>query len=170
MSERVYIGLGSNQGDREYFLREAVSALQRIDAAAVVRGSSLYDSAPFGPPQPRYLNAVVAMDCALSPQRLLGILKQIEADLGRTRDAPRWSPRSIDLDLLLWEDQVVADPGLQIPHLELHKRRFALEPLSEIAPHARHPLLGATVAELVARLPAQDVNRVHAAPWFDLAA
>ncbi|MFZ5468716.1 MAG: 2-amino-4-hydroxy-6-hydroxymethyldihydropteridine diphosphokinase [Myxococcota bacterium] len=162
MSEIVYIGLGSNLGDRERNLGWAAAALSRIDAAAVLSCSSLYDSAPVGPPQPRYLNAVVELECALSPQRLLTILKQIETDLGRT-PAGRWAPRTVDLDILLWEGRVVADVNLQIPHLELHKRRFALEPLCELAPAAHHPLLGASVGELLAALGPQDVVRIDTA-------
>ncbi len=161
----VYVGLGSNEGDREVQLVSALQALGRIDAVAVLGCSSLFDSAPVGPPQPRYLNAVVALDCGLSPQRLLGILKQIELDLGRRHDGPRWGPRPIDLDILLWEGEVVADPNLQVPHLELHKRRFALEPLAELAPEARHPVLRATMSELLNQLAPQDVRRLMATQW-----
>lgn len=164
MSEAVYIGLGSNLGDRERHLSDALAALASIDAVAVVGCSSLFDSAPVGPPQPRYLNAVALLDCALPPARLLCILQQIERDLGRV-PAERWAPRPIDLDILLWEDVVIAEPALQIPHLELHKRRFALEPLCELAPSLRHPLLGATVRELLASQSPQDVVRFDSASW-----
>ena len=167
-SELVYVGLGSNEGDREAQLVAALTALARIDAVSVVSCSSLYESAPVGPPQPRYLNAVVALACDLPPQRLLAILKQIERDLGRAPPGPgreRWGPRPIDLDILLWGGVVVADPNLQVPHLELHKRRFALEPLSEVAPAALHPVLGETVRELLQRLAPQDVQRREATQW-----
>lgn len=169
MSEHVYIGLGSNLGDRELMLGEAVHALSRIDAVAVLARSSLYESAailhPSSPePQPRYLNAVVRIECGLPPQRLLAILKQIEHDLGR-RPGPRWAARPIDLDILFWEDRIVADPNLQVPHLELHKRRFVLEPLSELVPDAVHPLLQATVRELLAELHAQDVVKIPSTRW-----
>jgi 2-amino-4-hydroxy-6-hydroxymethyldihydropteridine diphosphokinase len=165
VSDSVYIGLGSNLGDREQNLRDAVTALSRIDAVAVLGCSSLYDSAPVGPTQPRYLNAAVRLDCELAPQRLLVILKQIELDLGRVGGGGRWTARPIDLDILLWGDQVIADANLQIPHLELHKRRFALEPLSELAPHARHPLLGTPMSDLLRSLPAQDVFKVDSGDW-----
>jgi 2-amino-4-hydroxy-6-hydroxymethyldihydropteridine diphosphokinase len=165
VSESVYIGLGSNQGDREGFLRQAVSALGSIDAAAVLGCSSLYDSAPVGPPQPRFLNAVVHLECGLSPQRLLTILKQIEQDLGRKQNVPRWSERAIDLDILLWDGRLIADANLQIPHLELHKRRFALEPLCELAPNIHHPLLGVRVTELLRNLGPQDVIRLESEQW-----
>ncbi|MFL5352195.1 2-amino-4-hydroxy-6-hydroxymethyldihydropteridine diphosphokinase [Archangium sp.] len=165
MSATVYVGLGSNQGDREAQLVSALEAMSLIDAVAVLGCSSLFESAPVGPPQPYYLNAVVALECSLPPQRLLGILKQIERDLGRAPGGPRWGPRPIDLDLLLWEGEVVADPNLQVPHLELHKRRFALEPLAELAPEAEHPVLGMTVAELLTQLAPQEVRRCAATCW-----
>lgn len=165
MSATVYVGLGSNEGDREAQLVSALEALSRIDAVAVLRCSSLFESAPVGPPQPRYLNAVVALECGLPPQRLLCILKQIEKDLGRRSEGPRWGPRPIDLDILLWEGEIVADPNLQVPHLELHKRRFALEPLAELAPEAEHPVLGMSVVELLAQLAPQDVQRCPATQW-----
>ena len=164
MSDTVYVGLGSNEGDREAYLVAALTALSRIDAVAVLSCSSLFDSAPVGPPQPRYLNAVVALECGLPPQRLLCILQQIEKDLGRDREV-RWGPRTIDLDILLWDEQVVADPNLQVPHLELHKRRFALEPLAELAPDLKHPVLGVTVKELLGKLAPQDVRRSEATWW-----
>jgi 2-amino-4-hydroxy-6-hydroxymethyldihydropteridine diphosphokinase len=165
VSANVYVGLGSNEGDREGHLVSALQALSRIDAVAVLRCSSLFDSAPVGPSQPRFLNAVVALECGLPPARLLTILQRIEQDLGRRRDGVRWGPRPIDLDILLWEGEVVAEPHLQVPHLELHKRRFALEPLAELAPELQHPVLGATVKELLSHLAPQDVRRLMATQW-----
>jgi 2-amino-4-hydroxy-6-hydroxymethyldihydropteridine diphosphokinase len=161
----VYVGLGSNEGDRERHLVTALEALSRIDAVAVLRCSPLFDSAPVGPPQARYLNAVVALDCGLPPQRLLTILQRIEQDLGRRRDSVRWGPRTIDLDILLWDGEVIADANLQVPHLELHKRRFALEPLVELAPDLKHPVLGTSMKELLTRLDPQDVRRLSATQW-----
>jgi 2-amino-4-hydroxy-6-hydroxymethyldihydropteridine diphosphokinase len=165
LSTNVYVGLGSNEGDREAHLVAALQALSRIDAVAVLRCSSLFDSAPVGPSQPRFLNAVVALECCLPPLRLLTILKRIEEDLGRRRDGTRWGPRPIDLDILVWDGKVVAEPSLQVPHLELHKRRFALEPLAEIAPELRHPVLGVTVKEMLSHLAPQDVRRLMATQW-----
>ena len=165
MSTNVYVGLGSNEGDREAHLVAALQALSRIDAVAVLRCSSLFDSAPVGPSQPRFLNAVVALECCLPPLRLLTILKRIEEDLGRRRDGERWGPRPIDLDILVWDGEVVAEPNLQVPHLELHKRRFALEPLAEIAPELQHPVLGVTVKEMLSHLAPQDVRRLMATQW-----
>ncbi|MBU8896148.1 2-amino-4-hydroxy-6-hydroxymethyldihydropteridine diphosphokinase [Corallococcus sp. H22C18031201] len=167
MSATVYVGLGSNEGDREAQLVAALYAMSRIDAVAVLACSSLFDSAPVGPEQPRFLNAVVALECGVAPQRLLCILQQIEEDLGRRRGGPRWSPRPIDLDILLWDEQVVADPNLQVPHLELHKRRFALEPLAQLAPEVKHPVLGMSVKELLGKLAPQDVHKREARWWPD---
>jgi 2-amino-4-hydroxy-6-hydroxymethyldihydropteridine diphosphokinase len=161
----VYVGLGSNEGDRERHLVAALEALSRIDAVAVLRCSSLFDSAAVGPPQPRYLNAVVALECGLPPQRLLTILQRIEQDLGRHRSGMRWGPRTIDLDILVWKGEVIADANLQVPHLELHKRRFALEPLVELAPELKHPVLGVSVKDLLTRLDPQDVRRLSATQW-----
>ncbi|MFL5318075.1 MAG: 2-amino-4-hydroxy-6-hydroxymethyldihydropteridine diphosphokinase [Myxococcaceae bacterium] len=165
MNDIVYIGLGSNEGDREGHLLSALKMLSRIDAVSVLGCSSLYESAPVGPPQPRYLNAVVALECDLPPGRLLTILKHIEKDGGRKQNEMRWGPRPIDLDILLWGVEVIADANLQVPHLELHKRRFALEPLAELAPDALHPLLGTTAAELLSKLPRQDVVRYQSSDW-----
>lgn len=164
MTSTVHIGLGSNLGDREGNLLDALGALGRVDALEVVAVSSLYDTAPVGPPQGRYLNAVAELSCELSPAALLGVLQEIERDLGRERDV-RWGPRVIDLDILFWGELVVAEPHLQVPHLLLHERRFALEPLSELAPDARHPVLGATVRELLGRLGSQDVVRHASHTW-----
>lgn len=164
MSDLVHIGLGSNLGDREQHLLLAAQALSRIDAVSVLRHSGLFDSAPVGPEQPRYLNAVVEVECELPPERLLAILKQIEVDLGRT-PGERWGPRPIDLDILLWGTTIVASPKLQVPHLHLHQRRFALEPLSELVPDAMHPVLGVTIRQLLERVPAQDCSRHVGALW-----
>jgi len=165
VEEEIYIGLGSNLESREQKLNGAVEALTRIDGAAVVRRSSLYDSAPVGPPQPRYLNAVVHMECDLAPHQLLGILKQIEVDLGR-KPAPKWSSRPIDLDILLWGERVVADANLQIPHLELHNRRFVLEPLCELRGELRHPVLGHALSTLLRPLLSQDVVKLPSSEFW----
>jgi 2-amino-4-hydroxy-6-hydroxymethyldihydropteridine diphosphokinase len=163
VSGHVYIGLGSNLGDREHNLLSAVDALRRTDMVAVRRCSSIYESAPVGPPQPRFLNAVVELQCNLPAVRLLSLLKQVEQDLGRQR-RKKWGPREIDLDILLWDGEVVAEPNLQVPHLELHKRRFALEPLCELVPEALHPVTGERVRDLLSRLSPQDVVRVGDCP------
>jgi 2-amino-4-hydroxy-6-hydroxymethyldihydropteridine diphosphokinase len=164
MTEKIYIGLGSNLGNRERSLLGALQSLGLIDAAALLQHSSLYESVPVGPPQPRYLNAVVEMECALQPQQLLTILKQIEIDLGRQKSG-RWAPRAIDLDILLWGERLVAEMDLQIPHLELHKRRFALEPLCELNAKAIHPVLGRPVCDLLRDVQEQEVVKLSSEEW-----
>jgi 2-amino-4-hydroxy-6-hydroxymethyldihydropteridine diphosphokinase len=167
MGDRVYIGLGSNLGDRERELVLARDALERVEGIQVLRSSSVYESAPVGPPQPRFLNAVAELECSLDPHALLLALQEIEHSLGRER-AQRWGPRVIDLDILLWGGRVIADSNLCVPHRELQHRRFALEPLAELIPNARHPILGKSVQELLERVLEQDVVKWHPSELLQL--
>ncbi len=154
--ETVYLGVGSNLGDRAGNLAAAAEALGRQDGLAVLRRSRLYNTLAVGPPQPRFLNGVWELGCALPPWRLLSILQALEQQLGRT-DKGLQRARTIDLDVLLWGERILAEPDFQIPHAEMHRRRFVLEPLAELAPNACHPVLGLTVRELLAGLPPADV-------------
>jgi 2-amino-4-hydroxy-6-hydroxymethyldihydropteridine diphosphokinase len=128
----AYIGLGSNLGDRLGNLQAAVRALSArgLEPAA---HSSVYESDALGPPQPDYLNAVVSVSTSLTPRELLEALLAVEAELGRHR-GQRWGPREIDLDLLLYGDEMLEEEGLTVPHPEMTKRSFVLLPLLEIAP------------------------------------
>jgi 2-amino-4-hydroxy-6-hydroxymethyldihydropteridine diphosphokinase len=128
----AYIGLGSNLGDRLGYLQAAVKALSArgLEPAAL---SSVYESDALGPPQPDYLNAVVSVSTPLTPRELLEALKAIEGELGR-HHGERWGPREIDLDLLLYGDEMLEEDGLTVPHPEMTKRSFVLLPLLEIAP------------------------------------
>jgi len=159
----VHLGLGTNLGEREAHLARAAGALAAVPGVEIERCSAVFDSAPVGPDQPRYLNAVIELRTSLPPVELLQKLKSLEQVLGR-EPGERWGPRAIDLDILLWGEVIVAEPGLQVPHLALHQRAFALAPLCELAPHARHPVLGQTIQELLAHLPEQDVRRVAPFP------
>jgi len=140
----AYIGLGSNLGDREEALTAAVAALRANPGIAVVAESSVRETEPWGGvPQPSYLNAVVAVVTELAPAELLRELLDIERTLGRDRSAQvRFGPRTIDLDLLLYGDETVAEPGLEIPHPRIAERRFVLEPLVELDPGLVIPAQG----------------------------
>ena len=148
---RCYIGLGSNLGDRAANLAEARRLLD--NTGRMVGESSIYETEPWGVDhsQPDYLNQVVSLATALSPASLLEALLKIEQDMGRVRAAPG-DPRLIDLDLLLYGDEVVDEPGLTLPHPRMCDRAFVLTPLSEIAPGAVHPVNGLTISTLNARV------------------
>ena len=147
----AFIGLGANLGDRMETLRATVEQLAR-EPGFLLRGTSrVYETEPVGPPQPRYLNAVVRIGTLLSPRATLRRLLEIEELLGRVR-REHWGSREIDLDLLLYGDRIVSEGALRIPHPHLHERAFALVPLAEIAPEAHHPQMARTAAELLASL------------------
>ena len=142
---RAYVGVGANLGDREATMRRAIELL----GDEVVAVSSFRETDPVGyTDQPRFLNAAAALDTELSPRELLDRLLAVERELGRTREGPRWGPRTIDLDLLLYGDEVVDEPGLRVPHPHLAERRFALEPLAELDPELTVPGAGPVSALL----------------------
>jgi 2-amino-4-hydroxy-6-hydroxymethyldihydropteridine diphosphokinase len=125
----AYVGLGANLGDREAAIRRALELL------GVARVSTLIETEPWGyADQPRFLNAVAELDTAEPPRVLLDRLLDVERELGRTREGPRYGPRTIDLDLLLYGDEELDEPGLVVPHPRLHERAFVLEPLAELRP------------------------------------
>ena len=149
---RAYVGLGANLGDRAATIRAAVEHLRREPGVTVVAVSSVRETDPVGLlDQPRFLNAAAALETELSPRELLDRLLGIERRLGRTREGPRFGPRTIDLDLLLYGDEQIEEPGLQVPHPRLHERLFALEPLLELDPALVVPGRG-TLAEMVTGL------------------
>jgi 2-amino-4-hydroxy-6-hydroxymethyldihydropteridine diphosphokinase len=144
---RAFVGLGSNLGDREATIR---AALSRLDGVVAV--SALRETDPVGfEDQPRFLNGVAAFETELPPRALLDRLLEVERSLGRTREGPRYGPRTIDLDLLVYGELELVEPGLTLPHPRLHERRFALEPLAELAPDLVVPGRG-PVRDLLAGL------------------
>lgn len=152
----AFLGLGSNLGGREENLDQA---LRRLAARGfgLTRRSALYETAPVGgPPQGDFLNMAAGGEWASSPEALLEACLGVEREMGRVR-LERFGPRTIDLDVLLFGDEL-RDGAFELPHPRMHERRFVLEPLAEIAPEARHPRLGLTVRELLERCP--DRSRV----------
>jgi 2-amino-4-hydroxy-6-hydroxymethyldihydropteridine diphosphokinase len=132
---RAYVALGANLGDRDRSLRAAVDALAAEDGIEVVDVSTLRDTEPVGVgKQPRFLNGAVALDTTLSARELLDRLLAVEQRFGRVRVPGERAPRTLDLDLLLYGDETIDEPGLTVPHPRLHERRFVLEPLAELAP------------------------------------
>lgn len=147
---RVFIGIGSNTGDRLQHISDAVRTLGAVDGVRVVQMALIAETEPVGgPPQGPYLNTVAEIETALSPRQLLTVLQDIERRLGRQRTAQRWAPRPIDLDILLYDDRVSQEADLIIPHPRMHERRFVLEPLAQLAPNLVHPVLKRTIAELL---------------------
>jgi|SRR5579875_3359846 len=153
MSSRALIGLGSNLGDRRATLEGAIAALDATPGVRVRRVSSFHETDPVGGPpgQTAYLNAAAVLETTLDPFELLHVLQTVEVRFGRVRTV-RWGERTLDLDLLLFDDRIIQTPALCVPHPRLAERRFVLEPLAEIAPHAVDPRTRRTVSELLGDL------------------
>ncbi len=157
MIERVYVGLGSNLADPAEQLREAIKAMGLIPQSSLAGVSSFYVSDSLLPGQPRYTNAVAALDTSLPPLALLDALQGIENDQGRER-LERWGPRTLDLDILLFGDRLIDEPRLKVPHYQMQARAFVLYPLAELAP-------GITLADgralndLLAQCPFEGLER-----------
>jgi dihydroneopterin aldolase/2-amino-4-hydroxy-6-hydroxymethyldihydropteridine diphosphokinase len=145
----AYIALGSNMGDREAYLNGGVEALDAVRGCAVEKVSSYLETLPYGfTDQDNFLNGCLKLRTLLPPRELLRELNRIEAEAGRTREI-HWGPRTLDLDILLYDDWIVEEDDLYIPHVELAKRDFVLKPLCEIAPYVRHPANGRTAKEML---------------------
>ena len=157
MRNRVYLSLGSNTGDRAGNLHAAIERLSQIGEVAAI--SSFYETEPLEfTAQPWFLNCVVSLETAKTPAQVLQDALAIEQQMGRRRTQPK-GPRNIDIDVLLYGDQIVDEKGLHIPHPALAGRRFVLEPLVEIAPDVRHPVLKKTSWELLNALPPGQLVR-----------
>ncbi|MDD5594261.1 MAG: 2-amino-4-hydroxy-6-hydroxymethyldihydropteridine diphosphokinase [Candidatus Margulisbacteria bacterium] len=145
---KVYLGLGSNVGDREEYIEQAIFLLEKNPDIQVIKRSSNYETEPEGgTEQPPFINSAVAIITKLPPEKLLEVCQEIETALGRDREM-EWGPRTIDIDILLFEDQIISEDKLQIPHPLMHERMFVLKPLKEIAPHAIHPVLEKSIEDL----------------------
>ncbi|MBF2078749.1 MAG: 2-amino-4-hydroxy-6-hydroxymethyldihydropteridine diphosphokinase [Synechococcales cyanobacterium T60_A2020_003] len=155
----VAIALGSNLGDSRTILAQALTQLHECPSITVVRTSSLYKTAPVGPPQPDYLNACAILDTHLEPLELLHILQRVEQSFGRVRDK-RWGPRTLDLDLLLFSDRILITDELEIPHPRMGDRAFVLVPLAEIAGHWIDPVSQRAIADLVRHVDPDGVRRL----------
>ncbi|WP_053123898.1 MULTISPECIES: 2-amino-4-hydroxy-6-hydroxymethyldihydropteridine diphosphokinase [unclassified Pseudomonas] len=157
--ERIYIGMGSNLADPAEQLRSAVEALGQLPQTLVAGVSAFYQSDSLLPGQPRYTNAVAALDSSLSPIQLLDALQAIENDQGRER-LERWGPRTLDLDILLFGDRLIDEPRLKVPHYQIQERAFVLYPLAELAPADLHLPDGRTLADLLAACPFIGLERL----------
>lgn len=161
MKATCYIALGSNLGDRLHHLREAVRYLKACPETQLSAWASIYETAPVGPAgQANYYNTVVRLETSRSPQELLAHCQEIEKQLKRVRTI-HWGPRTIDLDILLYEDLVLNEPGLQIPHPRLLERDFVLIPLLEIAPELE--VMGVRIEQALRQLPPSSAQRLEQA-------
>ncbi len=151
-SKPVFIGLGSNLGDKKGNLEAAINHLEKSDSITIAAISPFYDTEPQGyEDQPDFLNCVVKVQTSLEPEELLELLKQIERNMGREK-VQRWGPRIIDLDILFYDTLIVRNNGLRIPHPEVHKRWFVLKPMNDIDPDYKHPVLKKTIRQLLEEL------------------
>src|SRR5262245_18267886 len=163
MPHRVYIGIGSNLGDRKANALEAVDRVSKLPGTKLVRASSLYESEPLGDAKTWFVNSVIEIETEFPPDTLLRKLKAIEETMGRKRvKGKRWGSRIIDLDILLCDQDVVEKRSLKIPHPEMHKRRFVLLPLAEQAPHVVHPQRRQSESSLLANV--KDAKKVTLLP------
>lgn len=148
------LALGSNLGDRRSHIESGLAAIARLPHTRVLRISQLLETDPVGPiPQPRYLNAAALIETSLTARSLLAQLLEVERDCGRSRaQEQRWGPRTLDLDLILYGDEVINEPGLSVPHPRMHERLFVLAPAAEVAGDMPVPTMNATVKQLLQRL------------------
>lgn len=153
---KAILSIGSNIGDKEAYLNNAVDSLYDDGNCRVNVVSNYIETEPYGPvEQDNFLNGCIEIETLYSPKELLEKVNQIEAEAGRMRDI-HWGPRTMDIDIIFYEDEIVDEPDLKIPHVEMHKRLFVLEPLKQIAPYWKHPILNRTVSQILEELKPSD--------------
>lgn len=157
--ERIYIGMGSNLAEPAEQLRSAVAAMARLPQTQLAAVSAFYQSDSLLPGQPRYTNAVAALDSHLAPLDLLDALQAIENEQGRER-LERWGPRTLDLDILLFGDRLIDEPRLKVPHYHMQERAFVLYPLAELAPADLRLADGRTLADMLEACPFVGLERL----------
>jgi len=158
-THQVYIGIGSNVGNKRENFFEAVERVGKLLDTRVIKESSLYESEPLGDSKDWYVNGAIEIETKFKPEALLEKFKNIERAMGRKKVKKRWGARIIDLDILLYDLAVVKKKNLRIPHPEMPSRKFVLIPLSEIAPQVIHPELGVTISELLINV--KDDKKIH---------
>ncbi|MBR3645540.1 MAG: 2-amino-4-hydroxy-6-hydroxymethyldihydropteridine diphosphokinase, partial [Lachnospiraceae bacterium] len=159
MWHRVYLSIGSNMGDSEAYLNQAVESLYDDDMCRVISVSDYYVTKPYGPvEQDDFLNGCIGVDTLYSPHEMLKAVNAIEQEAGRTREI-HWGPRTLDVDIVLYDNEMVCQPDLTVPHKEMHKREFVLVPLAQIAPYAVHPVFNKTVSLLLEELTEKELSK-----------
>jgi 2-amino-4-hydroxy-6-hydroxymethyldihydropteridine diphosphokinase len=159
VAHQVYVGIGSNVGDRKENFLEALARLTKLPDTKMIKESSLYESEPLGDAKDWYVNGAIQIETRFKPETLLLKFKNIERAMGRKKVKKRWGSRIIDLDILLYDGLILKKKKLRIPHPEIQNRKFVLVPLSEIAPQVIHPELGVTISELLINV--SDNKKVH---------
>jgi 2-amino-4-hydroxy-6-hydroxymethyldihydropteridine diphosphokinase len=159
VAHQVYIGIGSNVGQKKDNFLEALDRLAKLPDTRILKESSLYESEPLGDSRDWYVNGAIEIETKFKPEMLLNKFKNIERAMGRKKVKKRWGARIIDLDILLYDGLVMKKKNLHIPHPEMPHRKFVLIPLSEIAPQVIHPELGVTISELLVNV--KDDKKIH---------
>ena len=159
VAHQVYIGIGSNVGNKKENFLEALTRVAKLPDTRILKESSLYESEPIGDAKEWYVNGAIEIETKYKPDMLLKKFKNIERAMGRKKVKKRWGARIIDLDILLYDTAVIKKNNLKIPHPEMPKRKFVLIPLSEIAPQVVHPELGKTISELLIQV--KDDKKIH---------
>jgi 2-amino-4-hydroxy-6-hydroxymethyldihydropteridine diphosphokinase len=158
---QVYIGIGSNLGNKRENYLEALDRIAKLPKTRILKESSVYESEPHGDSKEWFINGVIQIETDFKPEALLNKFKNIERAMGRKKVRKKWGARIIDLDILLYDSLIMSKKTLKIPHAEMQNRKFVLVPLSELAPQIVHPVLGATISELLFAV--KDAKRVSLA-------